>query len=164
MVKYTAKECSCWSEYPNEACKKNNGQWKCVDCYELVKEGDNRTKTRCKLKEVKQMIDKDVLFDSLCSIIHYNGLDDFLNYLMATISGNNVDKLTVDYVKEFYYLIHPDDDLWIFSTYDYGQLEIIWMFFVLMFGDYGTSPRSGWIDKDNFDDLREFIDMIFDEL
>lgn len=55
MVKYTAKECSCWSDYPNEAYKKNNGQWKCVDFYELVKEGDWKHKTRCKLKEVKQM-------------------------------------------------------------------------------------------------------------
>ena len=51
MQKYTAKECRCWSKYPNQMQKKSNGQWKCVDCYELVKKGDWKHKTRCKLKE-----------------------------------------------------------------------------------------------------------------
>lgn len=52
MRTYTAKECRCWSDYPNQANKKLNGQWKCVDCYELIKNGDGRNKkTRCKLKE-----------------------------------------------------------------------------------------------------------------
>jgi hypothetical protein len=112
------------------------------------------------------MIDKDKIFDSLCSIVSYNGLDNFLNYIATVISDNvyNTDKLTVDYVKEFYYQINPNDDTWIFSTYDYGQLEIIWMFLVLLFGDYGTSPRTGWIDEDNFDELRDFIDEIFDNM
>ena len=53
MQKYTAKECRCWSPYPNTSCKKLNGEWKCVDCYELVKQGDWQHKTRCKLKEAK---------------------------------------------------------------------------------------------------------------
>lgn len=52
MYKYKAKECKCWSKYPNQMQKKSNGQWKCVDCYELVKQGDWKHKTRCKLKEV----------------------------------------------------------------------------------------------------------------
>ena len=110
------------------------------------------------------MIDKDKIFDSLCLIIRYNGLTDFLNYLMTVISANRLKILTVDQVKIFYWDLHPDDDTWIFSTYDYGQLEIIWMFLVLLFGEYGTSPRSGWIDEDNFDELKEFIDEIFDNM
>lgn len=51
MKTYTAKECRCWCEYPNPAYK-NEKQWKCVDCYELVKQGDWKSKTRCKLKGV----------------------------------------------------------------------------------------------------------------
>lgn len=50
-MKYKAKECRCWSDYPNHACKKLNGQWKCLDCYELIQNGNSRKKTRCKLKE-----------------------------------------------------------------------------------------------------------------
>ena len=52
MKKYTAKECRCWSNYPNPMHKKSNGQWKCIDCYELAKKGDWKHKTICKLKEV----------------------------------------------------------------------------------------------------------------
>lgn len=28
---------------------------------------------------------------------------------------------------------------------DYAQLQVLWMIAVIMFGDYGTSPRFGWI-------------------
>ena len=49
MKTYTAKECRCWCKYPNPALKYEK-QWKCVDCYELVKQGDWKSKTRCKLK------------------------------------------------------------------------------------------------------------------
>lgn len=52
MYQYKAKECRCWSDYPNKMCKRKD-QWKCVDDYELVKVGDYRRKTRCKLKEDK---------------------------------------------------------------------------------------------------------------
>lgn len=51
MQKYTAKECRCWNKYPNTMYKTPE-QWKCVDCYELVKQGDWKHKTKCKLKEV----------------------------------------------------------------------------------------------------------------
>lgn len=27
-----------------------------------------------------------------------------------------------------------------------GQLQLVWMMCVLLFGDYGTSPRFGWIE------------------
>lgn len=50
MRKYTAKDCACWAKYPNKNYKRDD-QWKCVDCYELVKDGDYRHKTRCRLKE-----------------------------------------------------------------------------------------------------------------
>lgn len=35
------------------------------------------------------------------------------------------------------------------------QLEVIWMICVSMFGDYGTSPRSGWIT--DWKSCREFL-------
>lgn len=31
------------------------------------------------------------------------------------------------------------------TDYDFGGLQVIWMMCVCMFGDYGTSPRWGWI-------------------
>lgn len=52
MTKYTAKECSCWNDYPNPMHKKRNGQWKCVDCYKQVRERKGyHLKTKCVLIE-----------------------------------------------------------------------------------------------------------------
>ena len=58
MKKYTAKECRCWNNYPNKMYKTPE-QWKCVDCYELVKQGDWKHKTRCKLKEERSVMEDE---------------------------------------------------------------------------------------------------------
>lgn len=50
-MKYKAKECRCWVGYPNEAYKKRNGEWKCIDQYKCIMQGDWKHKTRCVLKE-----------------------------------------------------------------------------------------------------------------
>lgn len=47
--------------------------------------------------------------------------------------------------------------------YEYGketqaQIEVIWMILVILFGNYGTSPRTGWIDDKN--GFYEFLDFI----
>lgn len=38
------------------------------------------------------------------------------------------------------------------------QLEFIWMIAVMLYGEYGTSPRSGWIE--NIDDFTKFVDAL----
>ncbi len=40
---------------------------------------------------------------------------------------------------------------------DYAQLQIIWMICVLLYGDYGTSPRFGWIDSDKWSNCKDFL-------
>jgi hypothetical protein len=45
--------------------------------------------------------------------------------------------LTLDYLEE---KLHLD------MFYD-KELNVLWLLLVKMFGDYGTSPRSGWIEK-----------------
>lgn len=48
-----------------------------------------------------------------------------------------------------------------FNSYDMqtrAQLQVIWMICVSLFGDYGTSPRSGWIEQK--EDFYRFIDDI----
>ena len=40
------------------------------------------------------------------------------------------------------------------------DLECIWIILVTMFGEYGTSPRSGWLKAKNKDAINTFIDMI----
>ena len=40
----------------------------------------------------------------------------------------------------------------------YGQLQFLWMLAVELFGDYGTSPRFGWIEKTK--EFKEWIEAI----
>lgn len=40
---------------------------------------------------------------------------------------------------------------------DFMQLQIIWMICVLLYGDYGTSPRFGWIDSDKWSNCKDFL-------
>lgn len=43
-----------------------------------------------------------------------------------------------------------------------GFSEEVWSIFVLMFGDYGTSPRFGWIE--NVIEFKSFLKKIYTEL
>lgn len=91
------------------------------------------------------------LINILDSITWYNGLNEPLWKLK----------------KELYYC---DDNEKIFSfdeslknkytdEYD-NQFEIFWMILVLLYGDYGTSPRSGWLYANNKDKIIKFINRI----
>ena len=49
-------------------------------------------------------------------------------------------------------------------TYSYcttdNQFQVIYMMLVVLFGDYGTSPRSGWLYMENKEKILNFIDLI----
>lgn len=36
------------------------------------------------------------------------------------------------------------------------QLQLIWMIAVSLFGNYGTSPRGGWIESENAEEFKKF--------
>lgn len=41
-----------------------------------------------------------------------------------------------------------------------AQLQVFWMICVLLFGEYGTSPRVGWIEEENIESFKTFIDLV----
>lgn len=54
-----------------------------------------------------------------------------------------------------------------FPAHIFGSVEgedytsrVIWFLMVCLFGDYGTSPRSGWIDKRNREKALNFLDAV----
>ena len=79
------------------------------------------------------------LLDAIDSVTWYNGyyeiMEQWINDLSTRKEGD-------DYYRR------PDHE-------NDGGLEVIWMLCVCMFGDYGTSPRSGWID--DFKGCRDFL-------
>lgn len=81
--------------------------------------------------------------DALDSVTWYNDLaETVLTWL------NLEPQETSGYIlPETYYGISADDK----RLYVYLQLQVLWIIAVELFGDYGTSPRNGWItDIDGF--------------
>ena len=70
------------------------------------------------------------LMDALRYVIHYNMPDDYIDNLICDVRA----------YEEFY---HP--------TLGNGFMKdspitwVLWQIIICMYGDYGTSPRSGWI-------------------
>ena len=91
-------------------------------------------------------LDADDFIDALDSVTWYNGLAE---YVMAWKTIYTKPFATKDPVMER--LSDLDEE-------ERSQLEVIWMIAVMLFGDYGTSPRSGWIE--DIDGFYTFIDRI----
>ena len=91
------------------------------------------------------------LIETLDSIVWYNGIYEGLEKIKEDLLIQNTnDKYTrfgktTEYKHEEFY-----DD----------QFEIFWMMLVLLYGNYGTSPRSGWLEMENKEKIIEFIDKI----
>lgn len=42
------------------------------------------------------------------------------------------------------------------------QFEVFWILIVQMFGNYGVSPRHGWVDNDRLKDALDFVNMLLE--
>ena len=94
---------------------------------------------------------KDKLIDAIDTVTWYNGLAEII----------------VHWKDENYFNKYENYSMsWNWDTFNhYGeetrsQLEVIWIICVSLFGDYGTSPRSGWILMKNKEEFYKFIDDI----
>ena len=93
----------------------------------------------------------DELIDALDSVTWYNGLAE---YIREWTEGKHLCANVCDDI-----VLNTDD----YSKLDErtrAQIEVIWMICVCLFGDYGTSPRSGWIDRENEQHFHNFITAI----
>lgn len=86
--------------------------------------------------------DHGTLFDALESIILYDGHYEWLKELRDDL---------VKHREDFSYTM-PDNIEW------HTEEHTIWMLLVGMFGEWGTSIRSGWIQE--IDDCVEFINAV----
>ena len=90
------------------------------------------------------------LFDALESIVWYNGHYVWLKELRDELVAR---KNETEF--RFNYCCPLDTAEW------YTDKHAIWMLLVGMFGDWGTSIRSGWIE--NLDACIEFINELCEE-
>lgn len=89
---------------------------------------------------------KKYILNAIEAVVLYNGLGEFILPWKFKKPNDYTGYIEPDYRDKGY-----DDSL-------VTQLEVIWMIAVMLYGEYGTSPRSGWIE--NVDGFNKFIDAI----
>ncbi len=92
-------------------------------------------------------VNTENLISALDSVTWYNGLAEYV-----TKWKTDCPRVEGTLVPEESYCCGEIDSV------IYDQLQVIWMICVELFGDYGTSPRLGWIE--DVDGFCEFIDDI----
>lgn len=100
-------------------------------------------------------IDKTMLLDTLNGVIWYNGIYDFLFKIKDEIEKNVGIDEAGQYTLSGYEDRHEHID---------EQEEIFWMILVLLFGDYGVSPRRGWLYIKNKVEILKFLDAILQDI
>ena len=95
--------------------------------------------------EGKKVGEKKII-SAIEAVVWYNGLGEFILPWREKTPDDFTDYIRPDYRDKGY-----EENL-------VAQLEIIWIIAVMLYGDYGTSPRGGWIE--NIDGFKKFIDMI----
>ena len=100
------------------------------------------------MKELSELQD---LFET---VIWYNGLEDQLREMVSLQPNDDTGYIMYDYYK---YNMGRDKNERI-----YYQVQILWIMLVEKFGDYGTSPRFGWIEK--IDEYKHFLKDILDNI
>ena len=86
------------------------------------------------------------IISAIEAVVWYNGLGEFI-LPWRDMKPNDY----TGYIKPNYRDKGYDDSL-------VTQLEAIWMIAVMLYGEYGTSPRSGWIE--DIDGFKKFVDAI----
>lgn len=97
--------------------------------------------------EAARKMASEAFIDALDGVVWYNGLGEHV------LKWKTYDQNSTEFIYPYRMYIHKEID-----RSDYDQLLVIWMICVLLFGDYGTSPRTGWIN--DWDGFYEFIDKI----
>ena len=96
--------------------------------------------------------ENDKIYAALVDALWYNiGADSIKTIVDKLKEPNKGDSIN--------YFSTEDIDLdWYFDK----EANTYWTMFVLMYGDYGTSPRSGWIKKTK--ESIEFFEGLYNDL
>lgn len=101
--------------------------------------------------------EKDDVYRAFVDMYWYNLEPDFIVWLRNkvhdmyhSVNYNKFDNISFTEVDEKYDLS--------------GDLQFVWGMLVLMFGDYGTSPRTGWLNVDEDQKLLDFLNDMVEDL
>ena len=84
------------------------------------------------------------IIDVFADVVWYNGYEPTVEEWLQEMSKKRPKGETVPplYTTENLNWIKMSKD----EIFDFAQQQVLWMVLVNLFGDYGTSPRFGWIE------------------
>lgn len=97
------------------------------------------------MKVMTERYNNDKVYRALASAISYNVGEELVKDLLDKLTESS------EGLSSYDGFVWADDE----------ALDQYWSMFVLMFGDYGTSPRFGWIKKTD-ESIQFFTDLYND--
>ena len=89
--------------------------------------------------------------DSLLTVFSYNGYEYYLDVIRDYINEvKDKEKYSIQYPE---HILKGETD---------SIANILWSTLVVMFGEYGTSPRFGWIEKKRVCECLYFLDWFIE--
>jgi len=96
----------------------------------------------------------EMIIDALDAVTWYNGLAENVLAWKDLKPEHGSVSCPDNYGCKIHGLLSVSDKEYL------AQLQVIWMICVVLFGDYGTSPRYGYIKEKSLKEFHAFIDLI----
>lgn len=94
----------------------------------------------------------DETLQALLDVGWYNGYEENIKQIITYIKNCSKKSTHNILFPEFLREIDCDD-----------YIRVFWSVLVVLYGDYGTSPRFGWLDSEEVSDIIEDIDRYMGE-
>ena len=127
-----------------------------LDAFDIVhKYGEKFIEAR---KIPSTNIDDNKIIDALISIVYYGELYDEIHSWIkygddAIAKGSNI--IPCGHI----HMLDPQNE-----SMEYGELKVFWMLLAKLFGNCHTSPRFQWVNADHWDECKEFIKLLCNEI
>ena len=87
----------------------------------------------------------DRLTQAIQDAVWYNSLQPYVKEWISALERSNLSDYLCPCPTSYEVLCEHQD------------LQFLWMMCVLMFGDYGVSPRVGWLELENKEETIKFL-------
>ena len=95
------------------------------------------------------MENKKITAESFYDLAHYNGHEEVFKEIYEYLKKHKSDEYSIPF-PEF------------LNNYQCNDLpRVFWSILVIEYGDYGSSPRYGWIEVENVEKIIEEIESFY---
>lgn len=90
------------------------------------------------------------------TVAWYNGMEDIIKEMYELEPDSETNYIIYHYYDKYFKNEETQD------LEAYYQIQVLWMMLINMFGDYGTSPRFGWIE--DIKGYKHFLKLLLEDL